>query len=76
MFWKKSKKLTPTLLRCAHIQKKPLFELFELLDAQKKCVLGPGDVFACFLCPKFHRFVYHMENVPQTLSDAPQKFFV
>ena len=59
----------------AHIFKKTLFELFEFLDGQK-CVLGPGDVFARFLSPKFHRFVYNMENVPQTLSDAPQKCFL
>ena len=42
----------------------------------KKCVLGPGDVFGCFPCPLFYRFVHHIENVPQTLSDAPQKLIV
>ena len=41
-----------------------------------KCVLGPGDVFACFLCPRIYRFVYHIENVPQTLSDTLYKFFL
>ena len=30
-----------------------------------KCVLGPGDVCAFFLCPIFYRCVYHIENIPQ-----------
>ena len=51
------------------------FQIFQIIDP-KKCVLGPGDVFACVACPIFYRFVYHMENVPQTLSDAPYKLFV
>ncbi len=47
-FLKKSKKLTPTLLRCAHIQKNRLFELLHIPDPRKS-VLGPGDVSACCL---------------------------
>ena len=42
----------------------------------KKIVLGPGDVFACFVCPTFYRFVYRMEHVPQTLSDTLYKCFL
>ena len=53
----------------------PGFHIFHI-PVPEKCVLGPGDVFACFLCPIFYRFVYHIENVPQTLSDAPQKLIV
>ena len=39
----------------------------------KKCVFGPGNVLAC---PIFYRFVYQSANVPQTLSDPPQKLIV
>ena len=39
----------------------------------KKFVFGPGDVLAC---PRIHRFVYQSANVPQTLSDPPQKLIV
>ena len=42
----------------------------------KKSVFGPGDVFDTCLCPIFYRFVYHMENVPQILSDTLYKFFL
>ena len=54
----KNKKLTPTLLRCAHTQTNQLFALFKPLDAQK-CVLGPGDLLAC---PEIHRFIYQFVN--------------
>ena len=37
IFLKKNKKQSHTLLRCAHYQTNPLFELFELLDAQNMC---------------------------------------
>ena len=53
----------------------PGFQIFQISDPLK-CVLGPADVFACFLFPMFYRFVYNIENVPQTLSDAPQKLIV
>ena len=53
----------------------PGFHIFQTPDPIK-CVLGPGDVFGCFPCPLFYRFVHHIENVPQTLSDAPQKLIV
>ena len=38
-----------------------------------KCVFGPGDVLAC---PRIYRFVYQSANVPQTLTDPPQKLIV
>ena len=60
MFWKKSKKLTPTLLRCAHSQQNQLFELFKLLDAQKMCfgAWGRSGMSNNSL------ILYHFENVP------------
>ena len=40
-------------------QENLLFQLLELLDAQK-CVLGPVDLLAC---PLIYRFVYRSANV-------------
>ena len=51
------------------------FPIFQIPDPIKS-VLGPGDVFSCFVGPIFNRFVYHMENVPQTRSDTLYKFFL
>ena len=51
------------------------FQIFQIPDPRKS-VLGPGDVFPCFVGPKMYRVVYHMENVPQTLSDTLYKFFL
>ena len=51
------------------------FQNFHIPDPRKS-VLGPGDVFTCFLGPTIYRFVYRMENVPQTLSDTLYKFFL
>ena len=48
IFWKKNNKLSHTLLRCAHFQKNPLFELFEFLDAQNMC-FGACGRFLTFL---------------------------
>ena len=53
----------------------PGFQIVQISDPIK-CVLGPGDVFACFRCPIFYRIVYHIENVPQTVCDAPQKLIL
>ena len=52
IFLKKSKKLSHTLLRCAHFQKNPLFELFELLDAQNMCFGAPVTFLHVFLVQK------------------------
>ena len=47
IFLKKGKKLSHTLLRCAHYQQNQLFELFELLDAQNMC-FGAWGRFCMF----------------------------
>ena len=52
-FLKKSKKLSHTLLRCAHFQKNPLFELFELLDAQNMCFGAWGRFCMFFYVQEF-----------------------
>ena len=51
------------------------FQIFLITDPRKS-VFGPGDVFACFSGPQIYRFVYRMENVPQTLSDTLYKLFL
>ena len=51
------------------------FQTFQIPDP-RKYVFWPGDVFTCFVGPKNYRFVYRMENVPQTLSDTLYKFFL
>ena len=42
----------------------------------RKSVSGPGGVFACCGGPKNYRFVYCLENVPQTVSDTLYKCFL
>ena len=59
MFWKTNKKLSPTLLRCAHSQTNRLFELSHIPDP-KKCVFGRGDLLAC---PIIHGFVYQFKKL-------------
>ena len=51
------------------------FQIFQIPDPRKS-VFGPGDVFVCFFVRKNCRFVYCMENVPQTPSDTLYKFFL
>ena len=41
-----------------------------------KTCFGARWRFAGFSCAICYRFVYHIEHVPQTLSDAPQKLIV
>ena len=64
--------------------RKHLFDIFKLLEnwnqvfifsypRPAKCVFGPGDVLAC---PIIYGFVYQSANVPQILSDPPQKLIV
>ena len=50
----------------------PGFQIFHIPDPIK-CVLGPGDVLAC---PMIYRFVLKPVDVPQTISDPPQKLIV
>ena len=37
------------------------FHIFKIPDPTKS-VLGPGDVFACFLYPQIHQFIYNFVN--------------
>ena len=63
--------LEPDKSKTFFIQKmKHGFHIFQIPDPMK-CVLGPGDVVACLVCPICYRFVYRIENVPHTISDAP-----
>ena len=53
----------------------PGFHISQVSDPTKS-VFGPGDVVACLFGQTSYRFVYRMENVPQTLSDTLYKFFL
>ena len=35
---------------------------FLRFQTQENRFLGPGDVFACFLCPQIHQFIYSVVN--------------
>ena len=48
-FWKKNNKLSHALLRCAHYQTNPLFEL---LDAQNMCFGARGRFWTFFIAKK------------------------
>ena len=37
------------------------FQIFQIPDPRKS-VLGPGDVFGRFLCPKIHQLIYSFVN--------------
>ena len=39
----------------------PYLQIIQIPDPRKS-VLGPGDVFACFLNPNNHQFIYNIAN--------------
>ena len=53
----------------------PGFQIFQIPDPRNR-LLGLGTLLHVFVGQQNCRFVYRMENVPQTLSDTLYKFFL